>query len=98
MNKSIGPESALPSVAARICAFAAIIVGGAAGGLIGHSFAVLSCDGSCNIQRGLYLWIGSVIGALGVSVIAMLTLRALGEWGAIRTRDESAGQTGGPTS
>jgi len=66
----------------------AIIVGGGAGALIGHSFAVLNCDdGSCELSRGLFLWIGAVIGALGVSVIAVLTLRALGEWGSIRTRD-----------
>ena len=99
MTNISGPESALPSVAARVSAFVAIFVGGAAGALIGHSFAVLSCDGSCEVRRGLYLWIGSIIGALGVSVIAVLSLRAVGEWGAIRARDEAASSTGsaGPT-
>ncbi len=76
-----GPESALPSVGARVTAFVAILVGGAAGALIGASFADLQCtDGSCDLSRGLWLWGCSILGALGVAVVAVLTLRALGEW------------------
>ena len=88
----IDPESALPSVAARVAAFAAIFVGGAAGALIGHAFAELQCEsGGCDLSRGIWLWIGSIVGALGVAVVATLTLRALGEWSSIRSRD--AGET-----
>ncbi len=80
-----GPDSALPSVAARVGAFVAIFVGGAAGALIGESFAQLQCTkGSCELSRGLWLWGGSIVGALGVAVVATLTLRALGEWSSIR--------------
>ena len=77
-----GPDSALPSVAARAVAFLAIFVGGAAGALIGRSFATLSCDGACALRQGLWLWGGSLIGAAGVAVIASLTLRAVAEWAA----------------
>ena len=79
-----GPASALPSVAARIAAFASIFVGGAGGAVIGASFTSLQCDGSCDTWVGLGLWIGSLVGAIGVAVIAVLTLRALGEWSSIR--------------
>jgi hypothetical protein len=84
-----GPDSALPSVGARVGAFVAIFVGGAAGALIGVSFAQLQCGkGSCDLSRGLWLWGGSIVGALGVAVVATLTLRALGEWNSIRAGDE----------
>ena len=82
------PDSALPSVAARVVAFASVFVGGAGGATIGYSFATLQCrHGGCDISRGLFLWIGSLIGALGLAVVATLTLRALGEWRSIQARD-----------
>ena len=82
-----GPESALPSVEARAAAFVAILVGGGLGGLIGHSFVRLQCDGSCTVPNGLGMVVGTLVGALGVAVVAVLTLRAFGEWRTIRERD-----------
>jgi hypothetical protein len=82
---SPGPESALPSVRARIAAFVAIFLGAAGGAVIGASFTALQCDGSCGTWVGLGLWVGSLIGAVGVAVIAVLSLRALGEWNALRS-------------
>lgn len=81
-----GPESALPSVAIRVLAFVAVFVGGAGGATIGYSFATLQCatDGGCTTSRGLFLWLGSLAGALGVAVVAAITLRAYGEWRSIR--------------
>ncbi len=87
---AVGPESALPSVRARVLAFAAIFLGGAGGAVIGSSFTALQCDGSCDTWIGLGLWTGSLVGALGVAVIAVLSLRALGEWNAM---DRSSGQS-----
>ena len=78
------PVSALPSVAARVAAFVAIFVGGIGGATIGASFSSLQCDGYCDVWIGSSLWLGSIIGALGVALIAVLTLRALGEWNTIR--------------
>lgn len=72
--------SALPSVRARVLAFLAILVAGVCGGLIGSSFVALQCDGECATPRGLGFLIGAVVAAGGVAVVAVLTLRAMGEW------------------
>ena len=70
---------------ARVVAFVGVFVGGLAGAIVGYSFATLQCDdGSCTTSRGLFLWLGSLAGALGAAVVAMITLRALGEWRSIR--------------
>jgi len=80
------PDSALPSVAARLVAFISVFIGGAGGATIGYSFATLQCrTGGCQLSRGLFLWVGSLIGAIGLAVVATLTLRALGEWRSIQS-------------
>lgn len=76
--------SALPSVTARVAAFVSIFVGAVGGATIGASFSSLQCRGNCDVWIGSSLWIGSIVGALGVALIAVLTLRALGEWNTIR--------------
>jgi hypothetical protein len=85
------PLSALPSVRARVLAFAAIVVAGAAGGLIGWSFVHVSCDGSCTTPATLGALGGAVLAAGGVAVVAVLTLRAMGEWRRIRESEEAPG-------
>ncbi len=84
-----GPDSALPSVRSRVAAFAAIIGGGLGGAIIGYAFATLQCPHhlACVTSRSLSLWGGSVLGAGGVAVVSVLTLRALGEWRTIRDDD-----------
>jgi hypothetical protein len=77
-----GPESAAPSVGARVLAFASILVAGVCGGLIGYAFMDLQCTGDCGTQKGLGALVGAVGAAVGVAVIAVLTLRAMGEWAA----------------
>ncbi len=72
--------SALPSPAARATAFAAILAGGAAGGLIGYTLVRLQCHGDCDLQKGLGAFFGSIIAAIGMSIVAVLVLRATGEW------------------
>lgn len=76
------PDSALPSVGARVLAFASILVGGLAGGFIGYAFADLG--GIATSLVGLVTFLGAAVGAGGVAVVAVLTLRALGEWKTIR--------------
>ncbi len=85
------PESALPSVFARVLAFGSILVGGVAGGLIGYAFADIGAFGTTMV--GLLTFVGAVVGAGGVAVVAVLTQRALGEWHTIRNREQQ-----GPTS
>ena len=74
------PLSALPSPAARAAAFVAICVAGVAGGLIGYSLVELQCTGTCAVPLGLGLLVGAVVAAVGMSIVAVLVLRALGEW------------------
>ena len=77
------PLSALPSPAARVAAFVAILLGGLAGGLIGYSLVRVQCDGECALGKGLGAFIGAALAAIGMSVVAVLVLRALGEWKSI---------------
>ncbi len=81
-------STSLPSTGARLLAFAAILVGGACGGLIGYGFTDLQCSGDCTTLSGAMSLLGAVIGAAGVGVVAVLALRAMGEWRTIERRDE----------
>lgn len=74
------PLSAIPSPGARALAFVAILLGGFAGGLIGYTLVSLQCDGTCAVQKGLGAWVGAVVGAVGAAIVAILVLRAQGEW------------------
>jgi hypothetical protein len=84
---SDAPLSALPSPAARAAAFAAILVAGLAGGLIGYSLVELQCEGDCAVPLGLGILVGAVATAAGMSVVAVLVLRALGEWRELQDRE-----------
>jgi hypothetical protein len=79
--------SALPSPRARALAFLAIIVAGLAGGLIGWSYADIECTGNCGTASGIGALAGGVIAAGGVAIVAVLALRAMGEWR--RLQDDS---------
>jgi len=72
--------SALPSVGVRIVAFAAICLSGLAGALIGYSLVSLQCDGECAVWTGTGLLVGAVTAAGGMAVVAVLVMRAIGEW------------------
>jgi hypothetical protein len=85
------PASAVPPVGARIAAFAAICVAGLCGGLIGYAFTDLQCEGNCTVPNGIGGLVGALIGAVGVAVVAVLALRAMGEWQTIRERERDRG-------
>ena len=74
------PESALPSVRARVIAFASILAAGALGGWIGYWFVQLQCTGSCTTPAGLMMVAGTFVMALGAAVVAVISLRVLAEW------------------
>jgi hypothetical protein len=78
--------SALPSVRARVLAFIAILVAGLAGGLIGYAFVDIQCHGDCTTPSGIGGLTGAVFFAVGVAVISVLVLRAMGEWKGIKAR------------
>jgi len=85
-SRSELPLSALPSPLARAVAFAAICLGGLAGGLIGYSLVELQCAGDCGLPLGLGILAGALIAAGGMSIVAVLVLRALGEWRELQDR------------
>ena len=74
------PLSALPSPLARIIAFVSILVGGLGGALIGYKLVDIQYDGVSATPLGLGLVIGAIVTAGGTAVIAVLVLRASGEW------------------
>lgn len=74
------PLSALPSPLARALAFAAILIGGLCGGVIGYGLVSVQCDGDCALALGLGILAGAVVSAVGMSIVAVLVLRAAGEW------------------
>ncbi len=80
MNQQQRPLSALPSVFARAVAYVSIIIAGIAGALIGFTLVDLQCQGNCDVPNSIGLILGAATGALGMGVVAVLVLRATGEW------------------
>ena len=86
MNQQDRRVSALPSVLARVVAFVSIIVAGVAGALIGFTLVDLQCQGECDVPNSIGLILGAATGALGMGVVAVLVLRATGEWKELERR------------
>ncbi len=86
MDDQPRPLSALPTVGVRIGAFVAICLSGLAGALIGYSLIRLQCEGDCGVPLGIGILAGAVVAAGGMAVVAVLVMRALGEWREIEDR------------
>jgi hypothetical protein len=84
------PLSAIPSPLARGIAFASILLGGLIGGFIGYALVSIQCEGDCTVPTGIGLLVGAVTCAIGMAVVAVLALRAMGEWREVLDR-EAAG-------
>jgi hypothetical protein len=84
--------TALPSTAARVIAFVAIIVAGLCGGLIGYAFVDLQCTGDCTAAAGAVGVLTAAGAAAGVAVVSVLALRAMAEWRTIQHRDDRPGR------
>lgn len=85
----------VPSTAARVVAFVAVLAAGAAGGFIGWAVTDLQCSGDCTVAVGVGGLVGAVIGAVGVAIVVQLALRAMSEWRtaqAAGTDDERPGR------
>ena len=78
------PLSALPSARARALAFAAILLAGVCGGLIGASLVNIQCTGNCATPSGIAAVSGALVCAGGVAIVSVLVLRAMGEWSTIK--------------
>lgn len=84
--------SAIPSRTARALAFGAILVAGICGALIGSSFVRLQCEDDCTTPSGIGGVVGGLIAAGGVAVVAVLVLRAMGEWRRIAAMEAAAAE------
>jgi hypothetical protein len=70
----------MPSRTAFLLSFAAVVVAGVFGGVIGYGLINLSCTGDCATEKLLATFIGSTFAAGGVGIVAVLVLRAMAEW------------------
>jgi hypothetical protein len=83
-------DSALPSTGARALALAAIVLAGICGGLIGWKVTGLQVAGDDALAAGIGGVVGAVLAAGGVGVVAVLVLRAMGEWHTIQESGDPA--------
>jgi hypothetical protein len=75
--------SALPSSTARVLAFVAILAGGAIGAVIGYGVTKVSSPNASSTSLGVGALLGALFIAGGIAVVAVLVLRAMGEWRAL---------------
>ena len=68
----------LPSRGAFLLAFGGVVLAGILGGIIGYGIADVSSQSDLSHLIGTF--IGSLIGAAGVGIVAVLVLRAMAEW------------------
>jgi hypothetical protein len=83
------PLSAIPPVTARVIAFVVILLGGLAGGLIGYALVDLQSTDASAVATGMGLLVGAVVCAGGMAIVAVLALRAMGEWHEITDREQA---------
>ncbi len=76
------PIRATPPAPARWLAFAAVLLGGLLAGAVGFGIGDVMGGGSSNWTAG-GAFLGALTGAIGVGVVANLTLRAMNEWKAV---------------
>lgn len=82
------PLTALPSPFARAVAFTAILVAGVFGALIGYAVVDIQREGTAGVPEGIGAVVGGLFAAGGVAVLAVLALRAMGEWRTLELEDE----------
>ncbi|HXY92343.1 MAG TPA: hypothetical protein VEP49_07700 [Acidimicrobiia bacterium] len=68
----------LPSRTAFLLAFFAVVIAGILGGIIGFGVADVGSDS--DVARLVGTFLGALIGASGVGIVAVLVLRAMAEW------------------
>lgn len=70
----------MPSRTAFVVSFLSVVVAGVFGGIIAYGLVDVGCEGSCQGAKLLAVVIGSALAAVGVGIVAVLVLRAMGEW------------------
>ncbi len=82
------PAVADPPPTARVIAFAAILVGGLLGGLVGYGIGDVLYPDSLWAAGGAVA--GALTGAVGLGVLVNLTLRAMNEWESVSHPESDA--------
>ena len=80
------PLASDPPTGARWLAFALILLGGGLGGLVGYGIGDLM--GGTSTWAAVGALVGGLTAAIGVGVVANLTLRAMNEWNAVQHPEE----------
>lgn len=80
------PQTSAPPLIARVLAVLAILIGGLCGGLIGFAFTDVSCNDSCTGTASIVGLLSAIGCAIGVAIVAVLSLRAMAEWNEKETR------------
>lgn len=86
------PLNSAPPAQARWLGFAGIVIGGVLGGMIGWGTGDVLGQTTTWAAGGAL--IGAVCGAIGVGIVATLTLRAMNEWHAVQHPEERHGIIG----
>jgi putative effector of murein hydrolase len=68
----------MPSTAARLVAFASIVLTGVCGAVIGY--ALLTLEEHSTAVAAVGALVGGIGSAIGAAVVATLALRAMAEW------------------
>jgi hypothetical protein len=69
-----------PSRVAFLVAYAGVVVAGLLGAAIGFGFVDAACGGDCTLEKAIGAVVAGAGAAIGVGVVAVLTLRAMAEW------------------
>lgn len=69
-----------PSRGAFFLAYAAVVLTGLLGAVIGYGWGELGCTGDCGSGPAITAVVGAVITAVGSGIVAVLVLRAMAEW------------------
>lgn len=87
VDKTIEAESNEPTPkGALIGGLLAVAFGAVCGAAIGYGLVDIGCHGKCGAPRTIGTLLGASFGALGVSIVAVLVMRALVEWRRHQTR------------
>ena len=78
-----------PSLIARVLAVLSILLAGLCGGLIGYVVTDLQCRDGCSTAAGFVGLVSAIGCAAGVSIVAVLALRAAAEWNQREARERA---------
>ena len=83
-----------PNRIARVLAVFSILLAGLCGGLVGYVVTDLQCHDGCSTAAGFVGLVSAIGCAAGVSIVAVLALRAAAEWNEREARERANQERG----